>query len=129
MSIASSALKIICISLASFLFGAAVFFGYTVGLSAMLLSPLLAVFGWFYLAPVVLFVAVLWVTYNPDRKAIWYRALAVALCMVVGGGFMAICGVGSSDSDWRLGYSLAGALAGGVASASVSLLKKKALGP
>jgi hypothetical protein len=58
----------ILISFVGLLVGAAVLFGIISGPLAVLASPFLAIFGWFYILPILLAVSLIWAIYQPRRK-------------------------------------------------------------
>lgn len=83
--VALTILKIISISFVGLLAGAAVLFGIVSGPLAVLASPFLAIFGWFYIFPILLGVGLLWAVYQPT----WNRSFATWL-------FVAASSVGAS---------------------------------
>ena len=116
---------IIQISLVCFFVGSALFFGLTEGLLSVLLSPLLALFGWFYYIVAIAYVAAIWLIFKP----IWgasYRILFVCTCAPVGAFGMFLIGIYPSDKVllWRNAYMWSGALAAGIGALMVIIFKK-----
>jgi hypothetical protein len=117
-------LKIIAISLVGLLVGAAVLFGIVSDPLAALASPFLAIFGWFYIFPILLGVGLLWAVYQPK----WNRSFAtwcfVAVSSVGAALLMMGIGVRGPEPIWRLAYAVGGLVAGGVCGTMVVFLKR-----
>jgi hypothetical protein len=120
-------LIIVAISVIGFLVGAAVLFGVVSGPLAVLAAPVLAVFGWFYLLPVVVCVTVLWAMNRPRTTWSYHSWLFVAAGALGGGLLMLAIGVRGPEPIWLIGYLTGGCVGGGVCAAMVVALKNRQL--
>jgi len=122
-------LTIIAISVVGLLVGAAVLFGIVCGPLAVFASPFLAIFGWFYIFPIVLCVGLIWAVYQPQRNRPYEARLVVAASCVGASILMMAIGVRGHEPIWLLAYSIGGLVAGGTCGTMVVLLKKQQNGP
>jgi hypothetical protein len=104
------------------LLGSAILFGSVSGLGGLLASPLLSIFGWFFLP--IEFVAVLlqWSLYGQARHSAENFWVLLAMSVVVGALFMGVCGPKEEGSVvyWTMSYMFAG---GGAAAWSLVAIR------
>jgi peptidoglycan/LPS O-acetylase OafA/YrhL len=92
----------------------------------VLLSPLFAVFGWFYIFPIFVLVAVMWGSYGGRLRAVPWRIAFVLSGIVIGGGIVALLGIHSrGDQQMHDGLVFGGSLAGGFATLCITFLKDR----
>jgi hypothetical protein len=118
-----AALMILLISVCCLIAGAAGICVVISGPESILFAPLFAVFGWFYLFPIYMLVALMWVVYRRRVTRMPWPLLFVAGGAAVGCGLMAIVGLGAKDLQMHDGIVLGGIFAGGVANLMIALLK------
>jgi hypothetical protein len=118
-------LKIALISFVGLLVGAAVLFGVVGGPWAVLASPVLAIFGWFYIFPILVCVGLLWAFYQPK----WRRSFAAWLFVATGSAgaslLMVVIGVRGPEPFWLIAYIVGGLVAGAVCGTLVVFLKRE----
>lgn len=124
-----TALKILFISLCCLVCGAAGICLTHGGPASILGAPVLALFGWYFLCPIYLLVALMWLFYLPRLTAMPWRILFVLGGAMVGGGVIAIWGSNAKDSLMYEGMVLGGILAGGLSNLLITLLKSHAVEP
>lgn len=118
-------LKIIAISFIGLLIGAATLFGIVSGPLAILASPVLALFGWFYMFPILLGVGLLWAVYQPKRHPAFKAWLLVAISSVGAALLMMIIGVRGPEPIWPTAYAVGGLVAGGACGTMIVFLKRE----
>jgi hypothetical protein len=127
MSTSMAALKILFISFCCLIVGSAGVCATISGPDSILFAPLFAVFGWFYLVPIYLLVALMWGLYRFRLRVLPWRVLFIISGSVLGGILMGlqsvIQGTNAKDLPMHEGLLLGGILAGGVASLMVTLIK------
>ncbi len=98
--------------------GSAVFFGLLSGPSAILFSPLLSVFGWFFIVPEFIGVGLQWLAYDPRKGSRNFWTVMV-VSVVLAGAFMGLLGPKEQGSEghWALAY-----VAAATTSAAASLV-------
>jgi hypothetical protein len=64
--------------------GSVILFGWTSGAGGVILSPILAVFGWYFWFPIFGFVSGLWWLFNPKIRSLTYRLAFVAASCLLG---------------------------------------------
>jgi hypothetical protein len=118
-------LRVILISLCCFFGGSALLFGITGGWRALLFSPILSVFGWFYYIVALVFVAFMWWLFTPTWSAS-SRALFIVGSAAVGALGMSLIGIYPIDesSIWRIAYIVSGGFSTGLSAFLVTILKK-----
>ncbi len=116
--------KIIMISFVGFFVGSAVLFGLIRGPHAIIASPFLGIFGWFYLFPILLGVTALWSVYEPARRGCLRTWSLIAAGSLGGCVLMMLIGVRGPEPFWFRGYALGGLVAGGVCAAMVVWMKR-----
>ena len=121
-------LKIVSITTLTFFVGSAIFFGWSSGISGLLMSPILAAFGW-YLWPLILWLVILlWCAYMP-RIGFWvYRLAFIAICVAVGflGSLLVYRGGFEGDSVLGEASRVAFTVSGFFAGALIVSLKRSA---
>jgi hypothetical protein len=120
-----TAVKIIVISFVGLLVGAAILLGIVSGPLAVLAAPLRAVFGWFYIFPILLGVSSLWALYQPKRNRPFEPWGLVALGGVGASVLTMVLGVRGPEPVWLVAYAVGGFVAGSVCAVMVVVLKKK----
>ena len=118
-------LKIITISFVGLLVGAAVLFGIVSGPLAVLASPLLTVFGWFYIFPILLGVGLLWAVYQPKQHRPLIGWLLVAASSAGASLLMMAIGGRGPEPIWLVAYAVGGLVGGCACGTMVVLLKKE----
>jgi hypothetical protein len=99
------------------------------GPSFIFAAPIVALFGWFYLLPIGVFVAVVWALYGSHWAARRHRVVLMLCCAVVGAGFMLVCGVRGPEPGWLRGYLVGGFLGGALGGYLVTILKREKAQP
>ena len=102
---------ILVATLVAHIVGSAVLFGIISGVYGALFSPLLAVFGWFFLLPEAAGAGVQWLFYRPQERKHMIRFLA--LSAVIAAAIVAALGPKEEGSKlhWSVGYAIAAAAA------------------
>jgi hypothetical protein len=93
------------------------------GPESIFFAPLFAVFGWFYLFPIYLLVALMWLLYVRRIARMPWSILFVVGGAALGGGLMVLISASSKNLQMHDGMVLGGVLAGGVSNLMVALLK------
>jgi len=119
----SVAVRIAGIALASFFIGAAVFFGFTSGLAGVVMSPVLSLFGFYFVFPVAILVTVVWFAYSPRWDSWLQRTGFIASVMALGYGVGVLYAKGSS-SELVEPFQLACAVSGAFAAVLVTKIKR-----
>ncbi|HWQ90227.1 MAG TPA: hypothetical protein VN673_01055 [Clostridia bacterium] len=114
---------ILLISVCCLIAGAAGICVVTSGPESILFAPLFAIFGWFYLVPIYMLVALMWLVYRRRAARLPWPLLFVVGGAAVGGGLIALLGLGATDLAMHDGMVLGGILAGGVSNLMIALLK------
>jgi len=128
-----AALKILLISFCGLIAGAAGICAVISGPASILFAPLFAVFGWFYLVPIYLLIALMWGLYRLRLAAMPWRLLFILFGPALGGGLMALQGAfqftSARDLPMHDGMVLGGILAGGVSTLMITLIKSQPAEP
>jgi hypothetical protein len=107
------------------LIGSAVFFGLVSGPFAILFSPLLSIFGWFFVVPEFLGVGLLWLAFDPRKgpKNFW---MVMAGSVLVAGASMALLGPKEEGHQryWMLAYAVAAAVSAALSLVAIRCAKK-----
>jgi len=102
------------------LIGSAFLFGCVGGPMGFFASPLLSIFGWFFVIPEGIGLSIQWACYTPDPDGTWRRVFAgAAISALVGGAVAAILvpkEIGNQVPYWIGGFL------GGAAAATFSFL-------
>ncbi len=107
-------LQISGIVIAMHVLGTAVMFGCISGFQAILATPLLSLFGWFFVLPELIGVGLQWFFYDYYPKPTKMKVFAFALLSaLIGGGVVAI--FTPKEQGNELEFWIAGFLAGAVA--------------
>jgi hypothetical protein len=106
---------ILAITVSVHLLGSAVLFGILGGPLFVLASPLLSVFGWFFLIPEFLAVSLQWSLYDPVQARTGQFWLVMALSILVGALLMG--GLGPKEEGHVVHWTVAYLFAGGAAAA------------
>ncbi len=111
-------ISIYLITICVHLGGSAVFFGLVSGPLAILFSPLLSIFGWFFIVPEFVGVGLQWLAYDAKKgpRSFWTVML---VSVVLAGAFMGLLGPKEQGSEglWALAY-----VAAATSSAAASLV-------
>src|SRR5512137_948365 len=77
--------------------GSAIFFGLVSGPLAIVFSPLLSIFGWFFIVPEFVGVGLQWLAYDPQKgpRSFWTVML---VSVALAGAFMGLLVKGSTHS-------------------------------
>jgi hypothetical protein len=118
-----AALKILFISVCCLIAGAAGVSIVISGPASLPFSLLFAVFGWFYLFPLYVLVALMWLCCAGRIARMPWSMLFVLGGAALGGALMALLGEGARDMQTHDGLVLGGILAGGLSNLMVVLLK------
>ena len=94
--------------------GTAVLFGYISGSKAILASPLLAIFGWFFIIPEIIGVSIQWSIYQPHHNDSQSRFSKFFFLSAIVGGLIVGALTPKEDGSWSK-YFTAGLLAGATA--------------
>lgn len=120
----TSALLILLITGSVHFVGSAVLFGVTSGIGGLLASPLLAIFGWFFVVPEFIGVTVQWIAYKPQSgwRSFW-RVWLVSTGLACLG--MALTGPkeGGNAFGWTEAYVAATAVSASWSMGCVALAK------
>jgi len=98
------------------LLGTAILFGYISGAKAILATPLLALFGWFFVIPEMIGTGLQWAIYEPCHKPSKLRFLRYFFLSAVIGGLIVGFLTPKEAGSWSM-YFTAGLLAGASAAA------------
>jgi hypothetical protein len=104
-------LKITLTLIGMHLLGSAILFAYVSGPNAIFASPVLCLFGWFFLIPEIIGLALIWKFYEPYRNQDWKRTAKFTLVFCIIGAFMAAPFVPKEENN-EIEYWIAGLLAG-----------------
>lgn len=122
-----AALKMLFISFCCLVVGAAGICAVISGPESILFAPLFAIFGWFYIFPIYLLVALMWGLYRFRFTAMPLRLLFVLFGGALGGGAMALQGAlqfaNAKDLPMHDGMLLGGILAGLTSNLMITLMK------
>ncbi len=118
-------MKIMFISACCLLVGAACLGAFMSGPWFIFAAPIVALFGWFYLLPIGIFVAVVWALYGSYWASWRARAILMLCCAVVGAGFMLVFGARGPEPGWLRGYFVGGFLGGALGGYLVTVLKRE----
>jgi hypothetical protein len=120
-----SLLVILVITTLAFFAGSAVVFGWTSGIAGVILSPVLAVFGWYFWLPIFGIVLGLWSLFNPRKKSLVYRfAFVLASCLLgLAVSFLFSAKGTSTSPDLVAALRVACAITGVVAGSMVVVIK------
>jgi len=124
-----SALKIMFISVCCLLVGAACLGAFMSGPAFILAAPIVALFGWFYILPIAIFVMVVWSLYGSHWGSWRHRIILMLCCAVVGSVFMLIFGVRAPEPGWLPGYGVGGFLGGALGAYLVTVMKQEMAQP
>jgi hypothetical protein len=105
------ALKISLTLIGMHLFGSAILFVYLSGPIAIFATPILCLFGWFFIIPETIGIALIWKFYNPNKNQNWIQIAKYAIIFCIIGAFMAAPFVPKEDNN-EIEYWIGGLLAG-----------------
>ena len=120
-------IRVASISVATFMIGAAIFFGANAGVGGILFSPILALLGFYYLSPVTALVVAAWTVYSPEWRSWIQQVSFVVACAGIGYGAGIVLGRGSRP-ELVEAFRLACTMCGGFAGFLVSRMKKASAG-
>jgi hypothetical protein len=105
-------IRIVLITVSVHLLGSAILFGIISGPEAMLASPLLSIFGWFFLVPELLGVSCQWAIYEPSKgERNFWRILIISVSVAT----IVMAAVGPKEIGdefrWTCAYVIATAVA------------------
>lgn len=127
-------LIVLGVAVATFLTGAAVFFGWYNGIQGILISPILSLFAWQLWPLCFVSVGLMWLIYSTIRPLFIYRVVFVFVCGLLGFTMSYILyGFTTPRSQdiaepLRLAFTVAGIVAGTLIAISRRILAGKAGG-
>ena len=103
------ALSFFAIVVSMHLLGSAILFGIVSGPFAIFASPLLSLFGWFFIIPEIIGVSLQWNLFDPMKSNKEFLQLLFA-SVLVGATFMGLLGPKEENSEflWTVAYVCAG---------------------
>jgi hypothetical protein len=119
------ALNILFISVCALIAGAAGVCAVLSGLQSIVMAPVFAVFGWYYIFPIFVLVAVMWLCVGRFARMPW-SVLFVVFGAALGGGLMAFVGRSANDLQMHDGMVLGGLLAGAISNLMIIVLRDRA---
>lgn len=84
-----TAIKISLTLIGMHLFGSAILFGYISGPSVILAAPIFCLFGWFFILPEAIGLALIWKFYEPYLTQSWLRIIKFGIVFAVIGAIVA----------------------------------------
>ena len=120
-----SALKLLFISACCLLTGSACLGAFMSGPAFIFAAPIVALFGWFYIVPIFVFVTIVWALYGSHWASCPHRVVLMLCCAAVGSGFMLIFGARGPEPGWLRGYGVGGFIAGALGAYLVTVMKRE----
>ena len=104
---------VLWIAFSGLMIGATVLSGFLGGMKGVIAGPVFALFGWFYLVPVLIFTCGMWFLFVPSWSAI-AKIFFVVFSSLFACVMMFFIGVRSLDAkaEWVVGYCSGGFVAG-----------------
>ncbi len=118
-------LKILFISACCLLAGAACLGAAMSGPAFIFAAPFVALFGWFYMVPIYVFVLIVWELYGSHWAGWRHRIVLMLWCGAVGCAFMLLLGVRGPESGWLWGYGVGGFVSGALGAYLVTVMKRE----
>ena len=119
-------LKILFISVCTLIAGAAGVCAVLSGLESIVMAPVFAVFGWYYIFPIFVLVAFMWLLCVGRFARMPWSVLFVIFGAALGGGLMALAGRSAKDLQMHDGMVLGGILAGAISNLMITVLRDRA---